>query len=78
MDDSEDEIIRNWRTRSEDMGDDGGVNVREVDPGSRLDNLQLAQNMLNRFCQLQPNVPEGWGWTRGVPDEELNSSNGKS
>nr|XP_046174159.1 uncharacterized protein LOC124007546 [Oncorhynchus gorbuscha] len=69
MDDSEDEIIRNWRTRSEDMGDD----VREVDPGSSLDNLQSAQNMLNHFiCQLQPSVEEGRGWTGGAPDEVLN------
>ncbi|KAK6316851.1 hypothetical protein J4Q44_G00122510 [Coregonus suidteri] len=73
MDDSEDEIIRNWRTRSEDMGDDGGVDVREVDLGSSLDNLQSAQNMLNHFiCQLQPSVEEGRGWTGGVPDEVLN------
>ncbi|XP_036845247.1 uncharacterized protein LOC118966633 [Oncorhynchus mykiss] len=69
MDDSEDEIIRNWRTRSEDMG----VDVREVDPGSSLDNLQSAQNMLNHFiCQLQPSVEEGRGWTGGAPDEVLN------
>lgn len=59
MDDSEDEIIRNWRTRSEDMG----VDVREVDPGSSLDNLQSAQNMLNHFiCQLQRSEGEDKGY----------------
>ncbi|XP_031664602.1 uncharacterized protein LOC116358226 [Oncorhynchus kisutch] len=63
MDDSEDEIIRNWRTRSGDMGDDGGVDTTEADPGSSLENLQSAQNMLNHFiCQLQPSEGEDMGY----------------